>query len=420
MNKESFESDLRKQLDDYEVAAPEGLWQAIEDSLPVAGVTGSWEERPPKPTRGMYWRRWSGRRRWAAAAAVLLIAGGGYMAWRSADVSEDRRRQTVEVMSASHPRTSHPHSPQFSVGEQHDVAVNGPWPSKEKSDAGIEDSSQSVETIHIAQQQMADIPVSEQDGTPPQAPEGDGLASLVRSSATGRNNQQPVSPKRTGETRKAIPRLTASLYAGNVVDGQRMDNRPVIMSGDMAGMGQYGYTLAAGKQMMLGPVYDFEERTEYHQPLRIGLSLGYALAPRWRVLTGVVWQRVQTDLIHNMRNEQLVTENVYHYLGVPLQMSYDVWCKGPFKVYGVVGVEADFNVKAKQRWQTMTQSAKKDRVQWSADAAAGMQYSVVKPFSFFVEAGIRRYFDNGSNVDNIFKDKTVNWNLQLGLRCDLR
>ena len=121
-----------------------------------------------------------------------------------------------------------------------------------------------------------------------------------------------------------------------------------------------------------------------------------------------------------MRNVQLITENEYLYIGVPLKVSYDVWRNKAVRIYGVAGVEADFNVKARQRLQQLESEAKKDKVQWAADGGVGLQLDVVPRLGVFVESGVVYYLDNHSGVDNIFKDKPLNWNLEFGIRLDLR
>ena len=62
----------------------------------------------------------------------------------------------------------------------------------------------------------------------------------------------------------------------------------------------------------------------------------------------------------------------------------------------------------------------KDRLQWSAGSALGVQLNVTPALGLYVEPGLRYYFDNGSNVENIFKDKKLNFQLQVGVRLDIK
>ena len=54
------------------------------------------------------------------------------------------------------------------------------------------------------------------------------------------------------------------------------------------------------------------------------------------------------------------------------------------------------------------------------NAAAGVQYNFSNLLGLYVEPGVSYYFDNGSSVSNIYKDKPFNFNLNLGLRFTIR
>ena len=52
-------------------------------------------------------------------------------------------------------------------------------------------------------------------------------------------------------------------------------------------------------------------------------------------------------------------------------------------------------------------------------AAAGAQYDVIPQLGVYVEPGVRYYIDNGSRIENYYKDKPVSFSLQLGLRLNI-
>ena len=54
--------------------------------------------------------------------------------------------------------------------------------------------------------------------------------------------------------------------------------------------------------------------------------------------------------------------------------------------------------------------------QYSVNAAAGMQLNLSSVVGLYVEPGVSYYFDNGSSVSNIYKEKPLNFNLEFGLR----
>ena len=58
-------------------------------------------------------------------------------------------------------------------------------------------------------------------------------------------------------------------------------------------------------------------------------------------------------------------------------------------------------------------------MQWSANASLGIQFDVIPQLGIYAEPGAKYYFDNGSHIDNVFKDKKLNFNLQFGLRWNI-
>ena len=60
------------------------------------------------------------------------------------------------------------------------------------------------------------------------------------------------------------------------------------------------------------------------------------------------------------------------------------------------------------------------RPQWSVDASAGVQYNFSDSFGLYAEPGVGYYFDNGSNVKTIYKEKPFNFNLNVGFRLTVR
>ena len=90
MKQEKWTKDLQDQLADYEMPAPEGLWEEIESALP----------KPKARTRHL--------RRWAAAAAIgALLIGGGTFLWMH---DGEESRQMAEMRESG--RQDNPDNPE--------------------------------------------------------------------------------------------------------------------------------------------------------------------------------------------------------------------------------------------------------------------------------------------------------------------
>jgi hypothetical protein len=211
---------------------------------------------------------------------------------------------------------------------------------------------------------------------------------------------------------------TISLYAMNGMGAQNSRNG-VEMAGALAK--QYwetyehsNFASARGYE----PIYltGYEEREHHHQPFICGLSLSYPLTERLSLTTGVVYTKLRSDFTQVMRSQQIEQEQTLHYIGVPLSLSYRVWAYQGFRTYLSAGAKADWNVKTHLVTEGVTQELPKDRLQWSLNGSLGVQYDVVPQLGLYVEPGVSWYPDNGSLLRNYFKDKPLNFNVQMGLR----
>ena len=159
-------------------------------------------------------------------------------------------------------------------------------------------------------------------------------------------------------------------------------------------------------------------RAKHHAPITMGLSVRLPLTDRLALTSGLVYTRLKSDFTSS-RNHR---EQTLHYLGIPLGVTYIVWGYKRFSIYAVGGVQADFNIKAtlKESNPPSSLSIGKDRVQFSTLVGPGLQLDVTKEFGLYVEPTARYYFNNGSNVDNYYKDKPWNINFNAGLRLTLK
>ena len=91
-----------------------------------------------------------------------------------------------------------------------------------------------------------------------------------------------------------------------------------------------------------------------------------------------------------------------------------------WKAYATAGMQADWNVRAKSVIEVVETNMNRDRLQWSVGLAVGIEYDVVPQLGIYAEPGFRYYFDNGSRVQNFFKDQPACWTLQFGIRLNVK
>lgn len=222
---------------------------------------------------------------------------------------------------------------------------------------------------------------------------------------------------------------SVQLYGENGVVGSKNSNRfdaAFVPSNNASGPVYPGnftdafYSLMAIRALSGTPSADYYEKVKHHFPISVGVQVGWGVTECLRINTGVVYTNVSSDFINSSYNTTQVTTQTLHYVGVPVNISYDFWQTKRFKTYVTAGGEADFNVKNHTESDGEVMASKHDRTQWSANASLGAQFDIIPQLGIYVEPGAKYYFDNGSQIENTFKDKKLNFNLQFGLRWNIK
>ena len=199
--------------------------------------------------------------------------------------------------------------------------------------------------------------------------------------------------------------------------GTMAEPMPGVIPDPTAG-GIYGeeYLLASYKAIQRNQ----QVNAKHHAPVSVGLQVAFGIAPRLSLSTGLVYTRTSSDFYPYAPGSSYNVHQVLHYVGIPVGLNYEFWQSGGFHAYVMAGAEADYNVKNDTEEEGVKkEDAKRDRVQFSGKASLGAQYDITPKVGLYIEPGAKYYFDNGSHVENTFKDKKLNFNLQFGLRFNL-
>ena len=199
--------------------------------------------------------------------------------------------------------------------------------------------------------------------------------------------------------------------------GTMAEPLPGVIPDPTAG-GIYGeeYLLASYKAIQRNQ----QGNAKHHAPVSVGLQVAFGIAPRLSLSTGLVYTRTSSDFYPYAPSSNYNVHQVLHYVGIPVGLNYEFWQSGGFHAYVMAGAEADYNVKNDTEEEGVKkENAKRDRVQFSGKASLGAQYDITPKVGLYIEPGAKYYFDNGSHVENTFKDKKLNFNLQFGLRFNL-
>lgn len=172
-----------------------------------------------------------------------------------------------------------------------------------------------------------------------------------------------------------------------------------------------------------------EVKVRHRQPVRLGMSVRFGLVGRLSLETGAFYSYLSSDITSGDESGGFDTDQKLHFVGVPLSVNYNIWSKGKLDVYASLGGAVEFCVSGKSHTDFISGNVvagsvdgdlRDRRPQWSVDASAGVQYNFSDSFGLYVEPGVGYYFDNGSNVKTIYKEKPFNFNLNVGFRLTVR
>lgn len=160
-------------------------------------------------------------------------------------------------------------------------------------------------------------------------------------------------------------------------------------------------------------------KTQHHLPVKFELSLQYHLNDRWSIQTGVNYSYLSSDFTYENALSTDIKKQELHYLGIPVAFNYILHQGLRYNVYGTFGMEAAKMINGHSTEYNVEREIKEKRLQYSTNAALGAELKINQDFSIFAEPGVSYYFNNGSQIENIYKTKPWNIDLKFGLRINI-
>lgn len=164
---------------------------------------------------------------------------------------------------------------------------------------------------------------------------------------------------------------------------------------------------------------------KHRLPIRAGVSFAYKINERLSLESGVTYTNLTSDMRSGSDSHYFTGEQTLHYIGIPLNMRYKIISWKGIELYSSSGLLAEKCLSGSQNKEYIlnnkvekkeTQNLKEKPFQWSVNASAGLQYNISPSIGLYVEPGISYYFNDGTSIKTIYKDKPFNFNLNLGLR----
>lgn len=414
---DKWTQQLHDKLAEREVAPPDDLWADIEAALPK-DLAGNKKPRA----------RFVPLRRWAVAATLaLLVVGGGYLFWHSSNPEAQTSTPTPYTpqpeLSQADPKvlteSQKNHGDWLNDSSAAEIWVPVPviQPSTNLiAQASVEESI--IETIERTE--SLDILQTEND---PQQSNDNSQFSTLNSPLSNDDPLHQIDEAIAQLSSKADKAMTLALYASNGFNHLQRSNG-VRMDDALAARYEIDQYLPHNRALTRSdePIYlvGYEERQKHYLPIAIGLSVSYPLSTKWSLSSGIIYTRLHSDFASIINGSAISQEQILHYLGIPLNAQYQLFHRGGLNIYLSAGAEADYNIKTYLASEGVTQHLNRDRLQFSVQGGVGLQYNILPQFGLYAEPGVKHYFDNGSRLCNYFKDQPTSFNLQLGLRLNLK
>ena len=436
--------DIKDRLADFEMEAPEGLWDAIN---PEAAKPNA-EARSAKG--------FAKYRAVAAAAAVAAIAGIGLIYF----VGDDNNLSPNEYVAYK-----------SAAGKSENTlnlaGISPTNPAKQSANLSQLNSNtlshlkQKREHINAEEEitVMADSPVIVSEDEKPNADLTE-ETSQTESDKGKENRDAKLSLLDYGydymPTRNKSPRAkTASQYGSDK-----------ISIGVMTSAGSFGYDSNSGNPSFSNngnppsngqdnpnfndpnggdidgndsnnPVIpdnaipdDKTDEISHHMPVKFGLAFLYRLSHKIGIETGLTYTYLSSDVKYGGSNSKFTdgTQSL-HYVGIPVNVKYrpihtrwfDIYLSSGFAFDKCVSSSVNGRLRTPQPGMRATErmSLGEKPFQISANISAGVQFNITPSLGLYVEPGAGYYFNDGSHLSTYYKEHPLNFNINAGLRLSI-
>lgn len=423
--KQDWTDTLKQKMAGYEERPSDELWAALSEK---AGLQESRRKVIPV---------WF----WGLSAAAALMAGifvvtkvndksvnalGGITADVAvsetvvADVEVGRKQETAKVGIKQ----------EVKARKAKSALIAEAVPVESRVGAGVvEDSEESADTSVLENQDVDAVPV-------------ESSVSAVAENVTSMNAEEQAAMswdeylKETPSEKTRARRsggFSAGIVAGGAVGGNTFGSKPtaMVMGANplAAGVTKTDWIDKDSKASAI--VYnqpEVQEEYSHKIPVKVGLTARYNITGRLGVETGLTYSILSSSVkIGNSETGKnwSTGSQTLHYLGIPLNISFNILNSRYVNIYVTGGgmmeksisgsIKTDEYVDGKFD-RTLTTNISPKGLQWSVNAAAGVQANILPQLGFFVEPGVSHHFKNGSRVRSIYTDKPTDFSLGFGLR----
>lgn len=445
-------NDLRSRMEDHEEDVPDGLWEDIRDELfsenneniipPVNLNSDSENITEREPASAERNKAWLYRMAGIAAAVVLLFFTGKLLLDMNADTTglkhmthsgkKDQMKDYARKAEHSEAADINRAAPAINIG------AKGLITGKSIAEKILKESFEnSVNTERSGEKNnVLEVGIIQHKENPDQA--------------YAINPKEEKAEKLSALDEKDLPEKYADLSKpGSVKKGRGGSWMLSMLTGNASSNSSVqqfpGYASMSGSPMAVDEVWsattidqdplteillanqskEVEAKIRHKIPVTFGLSLYYNLGKRWGIGTGISYTKLSSELHSGTGSNYIKGDQTIHYIGIPVQVNYNVVKKGRFTGYITGGMLAEKpvagNLKTKYIVNDEVKETTEERLnskpmQFSVNTAAGLQLKVIDKFGIYAEPGIGYHFKDHNGLNTIYKEKPLQFNVKFGIR----
>ncbi|MDD7456432.1 MAG: outer membrane beta-barrel protein [Bacteroidales bacterium] len=422
MNEDWF-GKLRDKMEDYGKSAPEGLWDAIEASLP---------KKKQAASLSWVWRS-------VAIAAVLAIgvfttvrishrynAPATIVAQADKDTEGDSKatvkKETAEdvgvvegtqVKKLLSPSEKYRH-------EMRKMKEETNIPHNLLSSLNVEDT---------ATERMKDLSEQKLDNLDNTESENEEKAEEAEIRRTEEFLRQAEAEDKA--MKKAAHPISVGLSIGS---GSTESNSSGVFNTMMFDAGQSPYsrqmdgiaTRAVTNDVARENIYD---GASHKRPVRMGIMVNYPLSKVFGIESGVNYSTLSSTFTTTSSRTETEDSQKLHYIGIPVNLTANILNTRYFRIYAKAGgmgekcvsgrVTTSVYDKEAGNVRTSKKDLDVDGLEWSINAAGGLQFNINDFVGIYAEPGVSYHFNSNSNANTIYTDQQFDFAFNFGIRFSL-
>ena len=437
--RQDWTDKLREKMDTYSVEPSDKVWAGISSKAGLAGQ-GSATGKSAIPM-------WI----WRSAAAVAAVMTGALIFVKVNDNEADNHTAYNEAEAPEIVNDSPEILPESSTVQTLTLSENliektpkfkaGPTEKAEHHKASYESAPVMARVQQTQETESIDIDKNYNSGIDEVSDEG-----IDKEPVTSIDNSDEAMSweeylrSEPQEKRRADSRgLSIGLGAAGAGSSSSMDKfepRAVMGSNPLEGeAGTVGWAddrilTSAGTIVFNQP--EVNDSYTHKMPVKLGLTARYAFTNLLGIESGLTYSLLQSDI---KRGSESTTgawsnsEQTLHYLGVPLNLTFDFLNTRYVNIYAAAGGMMEFGVKGSIKTTDHLNNSMTSTHQnaitpkgllWSVNATAGVQVNVLPSLGIYVEPGMSHHFKNDRQPRSSYTDKPTNFALGFGLRYTFR